>query len=37
MDTNLTAYCEGELAIISMTILAYVTGFQNKTMCRNPV
>jgi hypothetical protein len=36
MDTNLTAYCEWELGIISMAFPVCVTGFQNKTMCRNP-
>jgi hypothetical protein len=35
MDTNWTAYCEGELGIISMTFLIYVTGFHKKTMCGN--
>jgi hypothetical protein len=29
MDTNLIACCEGELGIISVTFLVYVTGFKN--------
>jgi hypothetical protein len=35
MDTNFPAYCEGELGIISVTFLVYVTGFRNKTMLEN--